>query len=163
MPRISLVCVIATVLCSTTVDGRQATPPPVELSQTARAHLKDDRFAIVTSVRGLPLGVRNAWQMLFGSFTLEVAEPGEPFRVDEGGDRRLPPRRMAFAGCSNDHCLVYYERGGPDHGWRVLLFHWRPDATRIEWGGLAPRGLRSIEDVRKTLLSGQLKTPATSW
>ena len=155
---------MVTVLCPTVIHAQQAPMPPVELSETALAHVKADRFAIVTSVRGLPLGVRNAWQMLFGSFTLEIAEPGEDFRAsDVNGDRRLPPRRMAVAGCSNDHCLVYYELGGADLTWRVLLFHWRPDATRIEWGGLAPRGLTSVEEVRSAVLSGRIKTPATSW
>lgn len=164
MNRTRLLCVIATVLFSTVTQGRQAASPPVELSQTARAHVKDDRFGIVTSVRGLPLGVRNSWQALFGSNTLDIAEPGDNFGInDVNGDSRLPPRRMVVAGCSTDHCLVYYERGGVDHTWRVLLFHWRPDATRVEWGGLAPRGLTSLDDVRKAVLSGAIRDPATVW
>ncbi|NOT28547.1 MAG: hypothetical protein HOP16_20895 [Acidobacteria bacterium] len=164
MNRTRLLCVIATVFWAAGAYGRQATPPPVELSEALRAHLKNDRFAIVTSVRGLPLGVRNSWQMLFGSTTLDIAEPGENFGINDlNGDSRLPPRRMVVAGCSTDHCLVYYERGGADHTWRVLLFHWRPDTTRIEWGGLAPRGLTSIDEVRKAVLGGEIKEPATRW
>jgi hypothetical protein len=164
MHRTRLLFVIATVLVSTVTQGRQTAPPPLELSQTARAHVKDDRFGIVTSVRGLPLGVRNSWQALFGSNTLDIAEPGDKFGVNDlTGDSGLPARRMVVAGCSTDHCLVYYERGGADHTWQVLLFHWRPDATRIEWGGLAPRGLTSFDEVRKAVLGGEIKQPATLW
>jgi hypothetical protein len=164
MNRTAPLCVIALVFLSAGAYGRQATPPPVELSEAQRAHLKNDRFAIVTSVRGLPLGVRNSWQALFGSSTLDIAEPKDEFRVsDVNGNRALPPRRMAVAGCSTDHCLVYYERGGVDHTWRIILFHWTPAETRIEWGGLAPRGLTSVDEVRKIVLSGQLKNPATIW
>lgn len=163
MNRTRLLCVIATVLFSAVTHGRQATPPAA-LSEALRAHLTNDRFAIVTSVRGLPLGVRNSWQALFGSNTLDVAEPGDNFGInDVRGDSGLPPRRMAVAGCSPDHCLVYYERGGVDHTWQVLLFHWRPDVTRIEWGGMAPRGLTSIDEVRKAVLSGQIREPPTLW
>ena len=68
-----------------------------------------------------------------------------------------------MAGCSTDHCLVYYERGGGVHTWHVALFHWTPEATRFEWGGIAPRGLASIDDVRNAILSGAIKGPAKVW
>jgi hypothetical protein len=69
---------------------------------------------------------------------------------------------MVAAGCSYDYCLVYYERGGHDHAWRVALFHWTPVETRFEWGGTAPGGLKTIDDVRKAVLSGAI-TPAAAW
>ena len=72
---------------------------------------------------------------------------------------RLPIRRLVAAGCSTDHhCLVYYERGGFAHTWHVAMFHWRPTATRFEWGGSAPGGLRTIDDVRNAILSGAIKS-----
>ena len=118
------------------------------LSGELRTHLKDERFAIVTSIRGLPLGVRDALQRLFGTPSLDIAEPGAEFQAtDVVVNPKLPRRRLVAAGCSNDHCLVYYERGGIAHAWRVTLFHWTPDATRFEWGGAAPGGLTTIGDV----------------
>jgi hypothetical protein len=129
-----------------------------------RAHVQDERFGIVTSIRGLPLGVRDGLQMLFGSQSLDIAEPGAAFQVtDEIIDPKLPARRLVAAGCSVDHCLVYYERGGISHTWQVALFHWTPDATRFEWGGIAPRGLASIDDVRNAVLSGAIKGPTRFW
>ncbi len=43
--------------------------------------MKDGRFGIVTSIRGLPLGVRHELQTLFGSQTLDIAEPGAEFQA----------------------------------------------------------------------------------
>ena len=46
-----------------------------------RAHVQDERFGIVTSIRGLPLGVRDGLQTLFGSPTLDIAEPDGVFEA----------------------------------------------------------------------------------
>ena len=141
----------------------QAAAPGV-LSGALRVHMKDERFQIVTSVRGLPLGVRDELQTLFGTQSLDIADPGARFQVtDVIVDSKLPNRRLVAAGCSIDHCLVYYERGGFNHSWHVALFPWTPDATRLEGGGIAPRGLASIDDVRNAVLSGVIKGPAKSW
>ena len=136
--------------------------PPVTLSDQLRQHLKDDRFGLVTSIRGLPLGVREGLQKLFGSQTLDIAEPGAEFQLTDV-DTKLPSRRLTVAGCSTDHCLVYYERGGTDHTWHVALFHWTPAATRLEWGAMAPGGLATIDSVRSAVLSGGIKGPAKLW
>jgi len=137
---------------------------PVALPGALRAHIKDERFQIVTSVRGLPLGVRDELQTLFGSQSLDIADPGARFQVtDPIVDPKLPNRRLVAAGCSIDHCLVYYERGGFNHSWHVALFHWTPDATRLEGGGIAPGGLTSLDEVRNAVLSGAIKSPIRLW
>ena len=61
-----LLCAIGVSLWSAVVTGSQAAAPEV-LSPGLRAHVKDERFGIVTSIRGLPLGVRNGLQTLWGS------------------------------------------------------------------------------------------------
>jgi len=163
MRRTRLFCAIGMSLWSAVVIGRQAAPP-VELSAALRAHVKNDRFEIVTSIRGLPLGVRDGLQTLFGSPTLDIAEPGAEFQVtDDVSNPMLPIRRLISAGCSTDHCLVYYERGGIAHTWHVTLFHWTPARTRFEWGGVAPHNLTSIDAVRKAILSGAIKGPSKFW
>jgi hypothetical protein len=137
---------------------------PVVMPGALQAHVKAERFEIVTSIRGLPLGVREGLQTLFGSQTLDIAEPGAAFQVtDVFGAQKLPLRRLVTAGCSADHCLVYYERGGIAHTWQVALFHWTPAATRFEQGGLAPPGLASIDQVRNAVLSGAIRGPAKAW
>jgi hypothetical protein len=158
-----LLCVIGVGALSAVIAGSQASPA-VPLPGPLRAHVKEERFGIVTSVRGLPLGVRDALQTLFGSQTLAIADPGAPFQVtDVVVDTKLPIRRLVMAGCSTDHCLVYYERGGIAHTWQAALFHWTPAGTRFEWGGDAPGGLASIDEVRNAMLSGAIKGQSKYW
>lgn len=158
-----LFCAIGVSLWSAVATGSQAAPTDA-LSEAQRAHLKNERLEIVTSIRGLPLGVRDGLQKLFGSQALDIAEPGAEFQVtDVVVNPKLPIRRLVAAGCSTDHCLVYYERGGIAHTWQVALFHWTPAATRFEWGGTAPRGLATIDDVRNAALSGAIKSPNRLW
>ena len=156
--------VLAVVSLWSAVVACSQAAPPAALSGTLRAEVQNERFGIVTSIGGLPLGVRNALQTLFGSQTLDIAEPGAEFQANGVvADSHLPTRRLVAAGCSYEHCLVYYERGGANRTWRVALFHWTPEATRFEWGGTAPRGLVTIDDVRRAILSGAIKAPAESW
>ena len=163
MRQTRLLCAIGVGLWSAVMAGSQAAAP-VELSLELRAHVKDDRFGIVTSIRGLPLGVRDGLQTLFGSKALDIAEPGAEFQVtDVIVNPKLPTRRLVAAGCSADYCLVYYERGGIAHTWHVALFHWTPAATRFEWGGTAPSGLATIDDVRNATLTGAIKGPTGFW
>ena len=163
MHRTRLVCAIGVSLWSVVVACSQATPPAA-LSGELRAQVQNERFGIVTSIRGLPLGVRDGLQKLFGSQTLDIAELGAAFQDKEVvGTSKLPTRRLVAAGCSYDYCLVYYERGGIARTWHVALFHWTPQATRFEWGGTAPGGLATIDDVRRAILSGAIKGPAKFW
>jgi len=140
---------------------------PATLPGSLRDHLKDEKFEIVTSIRGLPLGVRDGLQTLFGTQTLDIAESGASVEHARGTDPNVNPkqatRRLVAAGCSMDHCLVYYERGGSTPTWLVAVFSWTPAATRFEWGGTARGGLTTIADVRSAVLSGAVKGPVKVW
>ena len=142
-------------------------PPPQELRDLPaplRAHIGNERFDAVTSIRGLPLGVRDGLQTLFGSQTLDIADPGAAFGSSGANGSPLPPlRRLVAAGCSRDHCLVYYERAGSVHTWPVALFHWTPGATRFEWGAAAPGGMATIDDVLTSVLSGAINRTNKEW
>ena len=158
-----LFCAIGVSVWAVVVAGRQ-TSAPAALSTALRAHVERERLGIVTSIRGLPLGVRDELQTLFGGAALDIAEPGAPFQATDAiVAPALPRRRLVAAGCSTDHCLVYYERGGVVHTWLAALFHWTPAATRLELGGLAPGSLASIEEVRMAVLSGAITGPIDGW
>ena len=163
MTLIQPICIVGVSLLLAVLNGHQV-PSTTGLPGPLRAHLKDERFGIVTSIRGLPLGVREALQTLFGTPSLDIAEPDADFQAtDVMATPRLPSRRLVAAGCSADHCLVYYERGGFAHTWYVTLFHWTPAETRFEWGGAAPGSFASIGDVQKAVLSGEIKSSTGSW
>lgn len=162
MPRPRPLSVVA-ILCLTLTASAQPSIRPV-VPAAIQVHVRDERFQPVTAVRGLPLGVREELQRMFGSTAMAIADPGQPFQVtDVITDPSLPIRRMSVAGCSQDHCLVYYERGGIAHTWHAVLFHWTPDGTRVEAGGTAPFGIRTIDDLRNAVLSGALKGPGRYW
>ena len=119
---------------------------------------------LVTSIRGLPLGVRAGLQDLFGSPVSTSPSLAKNFRPAGSAAIRI----CRFAGWSppdarTEHCLVYYERGGSPRTWRVALFHWTPAATRLEWGGVAPGSLVTFDDVRRFVLSGAINSPAGVW
>ena len=157
----SLLGAIAIIVWTVVAPGSQGTP--AVLTDSLRGHVKGDRFDIVTSVRGLPLGVRDGLQTLFRSDRLDIADPGAAFRAtDVVNEPNLPTRRLVHAACSIDHCVVYYERGGIAHTWQLAIFHWTPDATRFEWGGSAPGGLPTVDAVRQAALSGAIRA-STSW
>lgn len=159
--RARLFCIICVSLWSATIATGQA---PAALPAELRSHVQSDRFDVVTSIRGLPLGVRNEMQTLFRSPTLDIAEPDAAYEpTGQTGGSALPGRRMVAAGCSYVDCLVYYERGGNPRTWRVALFHWSPNETKLEWGGLAPGGLKTINDVRAAVLSGGIKASPAPW
>jgi hypothetical protein len=149
-----LLCVIGMSLWSATAAARQAAPAAA-LPPELRAHVQNGRLDMISSLRGLPLGVRTELQSLFGTPTLDIAEPGAASQA---------LRRLVAAGCSYEDCLVYYERGsGAARTWRVMLLHWTPKATTFEWGGTAPGGLATIDAVRSAVLSGAIKGSAGPW
>jgi hypothetical protein len=157
-----LLCAIGVSLWAAVVASQSV--PSGALSEALRAHVNGERLQIVESIRGLPLGVRDALQMLWGTNSLDIAEPGAEFQLTNASrDPTLPIRRLVAAGCSTDHCLVYYERGGSAHTWQVALFHWTPAATRLEWGAAAPGGLKTIDDVKNAVLSGAAKGANKIW
>jgi hypothetical protein len=160
--RPTLVFAVAFGWGASTAAGQAAVPATVSAA-ALRAHVSSERFQIVTAVRGLPLGVREELQRMFGGSATAIADPGAEFQATDNVSKPgLPARRLGAAGCSQDHCLVYYERGGYARVWQAALFHWTPTETRLEAGGVAPRNLKGVDDVRAALLSGALK-PAKSW
>jgi len=129
------------------------------MSATLRSHLQSDRFQIVSSMRGFPLGLRDRLSEMFGAGYLDIVDPGKDFQgTRPAGPGSLSLRRLIAGGCATDnHCLVYYERGGATVTRRVVLFHWTPDATTFVWGGAAPGGMATIDTVVKAILAGTLR------
>ena len=163
MTRLQISCVIVGVgLCIVAAAGQRQSASA--LPDTLRAHLTSERFDVVTSIRGLPLGVREELQKLFGTQTLDIADPGAQFQLAGAvSNPLLPTRRLIAAGCSTDHCLVHYERGGTRHTLHVAVFHWTPKATRFEGGGAAPNSLATIDNVRDAVISGKVKAAGRDW
>jgi len=151
--RLALMIVLS---CGVSVHG-QNIDPTAAAPDALRAHLRSERFTPVTKVAALPAGLRDELNNLFGGKTLELADPGAPFQAtDVMVTPRLPPRRLTAAGCSSDHCLIYYERGGFAHVHFAVLFKVSSDGTRFEFGGLAPGGLADLDAVKNAMAAGKV-------
>ena len=144
--------------------GQPATPSATVIADALRTHLRGERFSPLTTVAALPAGLRQALSELFNAPTLDMADPGAPFQAtDVMVAPRLPARRLVAAGCSADHCLVYYERGGFAHVHQIVLFGKADTAFRFVEGGVAPGGLSDLEQVKDALLSGKITGGSKYW
>ena len=144
--------------------GQPATPSATVIADALRTHLRGERFSPLTTVAALPAGLRQALSQLFNAPTLDMADPGAPFQAtDVMITPRLPARRLVAAGCSADHCLVYYERGGFVHVHQIVLFGKTDTAFRFVEGGVAPGGLSDLEQVKDALLSGKITGGSKYW
>jgi hypothetical protein len=134
----------------------------VALSPELRRHVVAGRFDVVSSLNGLPAGVRAELRTLFNSKTLDIHDAGTtPRATAQSVGAEL--RTLIAAGCSREDCLLYYELAGPTPQWRVVLIHWTPEVTTLEWGGAAPAGLSTVNEVRSALLSGRITGSAGPW
>src|SRR5688572_11670686 len=98
-----VLCAAGLIVVPAVVAAGQASAPDV-LSGALRTHVQEERFQVVTSIRGLPLGVRDALQKLFGTPSLDIAEPGDAFAsTGAAANSPRPIRRLVAAGCSTDH------------------------------------------------------------
>ena len=144
--------------------GQPATPSATVIADALRTHLRGERFSPLTTVAALPAGLRQALSELFNAPTLDMADPGAPFQAtDVMITPRLPARRLVAAGCSADHCLVYYERGGFAHVHQIVLFGKADTAFRFVEGGVAPGGLADLEQVKDALMSGKIVGGSKYW
>ena len=162
--RLGIVAVVALAFLGSWVLHSQPKPTDAGLTAALRDHLRTERFEPVATVAALPEAVRNALGDLVGGGTLEMADPGQPFQAtDVIVMPRRPARRLTAAGCSADHCLVYYERGGFAHVHQIVLFSRTESSARFVDGGGAAGGLSTLDQVRDTLLSGKVVGGSKYW
>jgi hypothetical protein len=163
-----IVAVLLTVLA--VACGAQDAPPRSSvLPDSLREHVRIGTFKPIAKVAELPAGVREGLAQLFGE-TLKMAEPGAPYQATDvlTPGQRLPFRRLVAAGCSADHCLVHYEKGGFAHLYYVVVFETgAADAKRAKfaWGGSTGGGLANVDAVKDALVTGKVvaQPPPKYW
>jgi hypothetical protein len=146
------------------VGGQEPSPQPRPLSAAQRAHFQTEEFSAVGRVAVLPAALRQGLQELFGAPSLELAEPGAEFQAtDVISKPNLPIRRLILAGCSADHCLVQYERGGIAHTYQVALFSLSKSAAKLDWGGRAPGPAGTLGQLKEMVLAGEVDEKSAYW
>ena len=162
--RLGIAAVVAFTFLGAWVLHSQPKTSDAGLTPGLRDHIRSERFVPMATVAALPAGVRKALSDLFGNGTLDMADPGQPFQAtDVMVTPRLPGRRLVAAGCSPDHCLVYYERGGFAHVHQIVLFSTSDAAARLVHGGVAAGGLADLDQVRDALVSGKVMSGSKYW
>lgn len=133
------------------------------LPRALRDHLRGEKLVAVSGVAALPAAVRDGLQVLWHSPKFELAEPGAEYQVTDVITKPdLPIRRLVLAGCSADHCIIYYERGGIAHTHTVVLFR-STGNVGFEWGGAAPRDLVDLAQVQAAVVNGTIRGGTTYW
>jgi len=149
------------ILLALSIGGPAWSEQAGALPKSLRNHLRGEQFVSISAVASLPAGVRDGLQALWHSPKFEMAEPGSEFQAtDVVTGLNLPIRRLILAGCSGDHCLIYYEHGGIAHAFAVVLFETK-SGVRFEWGGAAPRDLVDLAEVQAAILSGKIRGETT--
>ncbi|MEO5822316.1 MAG: hypothetical protein ABIT71_17555 [Vicinamibacteraceae bacterium] len=163
--RFGIVAVVAFALLGAWVLHSQSTVGESGLTDALRDHVRAESFGPIAKVADLPAGVRAALSELFvGGTTLEMADPGMPFQAtDVMVMPRLPARRLVSAGCSADHCLVYYERGGFAHVHQIVLLSKTDTSARLVHGGVAAGGLTDLGQIKDALLAGKVMGGSKYW
>ena len=134
------------------------------LPDSVRVQLRTAKLMPIASVTALPELARLGLAALFRSTQLEMADPDGEFQVTDVVTKpNLPARRLAAAGCSAEHCIIYYERGGIAHTWTVVILKIQKSPAEFVWGGSAPRGLADLAAVREALLNGRVDGRRNYW
>lgn len=133
-------------------------------SIVAEEQVRNVELKPVPSVTELPATAQADLARLFGQAKLDMADPGAEWQVtDVIMKPNLPGRRLIAAGCSNQHCLIYYERGGIAHVWAVVLLKLDGPGKGLVKGWSAPSGLGQVEEVRQAVAAGKLRVQTRFW
>lgn len=134
-------------------------------SSTERGHILDGQFKVVSNTEDIPANVKKAFSTMTRQTSFEMANPGQAFQVtDEGTYRRLPWRRLVFAGVQGDDWFLHYERGGLAHSYYVVAFKadFHGDA-RFVWGCGVGESAKTLEQLRTMVATCKLADTESYW
>lgn len=135
---------------------------PPALSPAVRAHLRAETLAPIAHVSDLPPRVREALAALFKSPTLAMADPGAEFQAGDAiSNPNLPGRRLVLAGCSKEHCLLQYERGGYAHTYHVVLIAVSEKESTVLGGGSTKAAAHDLAELKSLVIQGGATTKAS--
>ena len=142
--------------------NEQNRPQPLSAE---REHILDGQFKVVSQTEGIPANIKRAFSEIVREPSFALANPGEKFQVtDVVVDRKLPFRRLLFAGVRDDNWFIHYERGGRAHGYYVVVFKVDPHGdARFVWGGSGANGAKDLEQLRRMVVAGQFSDAESYW
>ena len=81
----------------------------------------------------------------------KMAEPGGAFSATDVPVPGAPGRRMIFAGCSSQLCLIHYERGGVAHFYEILALSAEAGGWRVVWNACGVSRIASLAALQALL------------
>jgi hypothetical protein len=152
--RHTSLCVVVLLSFSIALNAQQFHK---RLSATEKEHILDSPFTEVTRTEAIPANARQAFAKITGEPSFALANPGQKYQVtDVVVDRRLPRRRLVFAGIHGDVWFIHYELGGIGQSYCVLLFTVDPqNHMQFVWGGAGSHGAKNLDQLRKMVAGGQ--------
>jgi hypothetical protein len=142
-------------VAAVTASASTLTPPAVVITQLPH----------VTAIRrfaSLPAPIRA------GKFTVDgvpaagwkMAEPGGTFSATDVPIPGAPGRRLIFAACDPQLCLLHYERGGIAHFYEILALSLTSSGWKVVWNARGSKPLKDLDALRSLLLRD---TPSEGW
>jgi hypothetical protein len=121
-------------------------PPSAVVNQLAELR-QIDRFS------SLPAPIRA------GQFNVDgvsaagwrMAEPGGAFSATDVPIPGAPGRRLIFAACDSQLCLIHYERGGIAHFYEILALSLTRNAWKTVWNATGPKPLANFAALQALL------------
>jgi hypothetical protein len=103
-----------------------------------------------------------------GDFTVDsvsakgrkMAEPGGIFSATDVPVPNAPGRRMIFAECGADLCLIHYERGGIAHFYEILALTRKPTGWVVIWNARGNKPIATFDAFTASVKDG---TFAARW
>lgn len=115
-----------------------ATVKPIDKLENLPTPIRDGAF----SVDGVSAA---GWKM---------SDPGGPFSATDVPVPGAPGRRLVFAACDAQLCLLHYERGGIAHFYEILALNRSATAWSVVWNARGPKPLPDLEALRAALRGG---------
>jgi len=108
-------------------------------------------LTLVDRFSSLPQGIQA------GRFTVDgasadgwqMAEPGAVWNAtDVPVSPSAPGRRLIFAGCDSQLCVIHYERGGVAHFYEILALERSPKGWTAVWNARGAKPLANLDALR---------------
>ena len=130
-----------------------------------KEHFLDGQFKVVSKTEVIPANVKQVFSKMTRQTSFAMANPGQAFQVtDEVLYRKLPWRRLVFAGVQGDKWFLHYERGGLAHSYYVVAFKADPHGdARFVWGCSTPDGAKALEQLRTMVATCRLSDDAEGY
>jgi hypothetical protein len=112
----------------------------------------------IATLAGLPEPVRNGTFVVPGGGKAagwKLAAPGGAWNATDAiVDPSLPGRRMIFAACDADACVLHYERGGIAHMYYVMTLARDARGWKLTWLGVGHPEFANYTALKAALVRG---------